>query len=111
MPTFAGGLRDIQLVPWDLAQTHHLDQSTMFAGMLLQQLTDRVPLAQTPVDTAPLRVLASANMPAVLVEMGYLSNPEQERLLASDAFQSSFAQSVFDAVLKFRDAIAAGITR
>jgi len=111
VPTFAGGLRDIQLVPWDLAQTHHLDQSTMFAGMLLQQLTDKVPLAQTPVDTAPLRVLASANMPAVLVEMGYLTNAEQERLLASEAFQSSFAQGVFDAVLKFRDAIAAGITR
>ncbi|HMD34004.1 MAG TPA: N-acetylmuramoyl-L-alanine amidase [Vicinamibacterales bacterium] len=111
VPTFAGGLRDIQLVPWDLAQTHHLDQSTMFAGMLLQQLTDRVPLAQTPVETAPLRVLASANMPAVLVEMGYLTNPEQDRLITSDAFQSSFAQGVFDAVVKFRDAIAAGITR
>jgi len=111
VPTFAGGLRDIQLVPWDLAQTHHLDQSTMFAGMLLQQLTDRVPLAQTPVETAPLRVLASANMPAVLVEMGYLTNPEQDRLLTSDAFQSAFAQGVYDAVVKFRDAIAAGITR
>jgi N-acetylmuramoyl-L-alanine amidase len=111
VPTFAGSLRDIQLVPWDLAQTHHLDQSTMFAGMLLQQLTDRVPLAQTPVETAPLRVLSSANMPAVLVEMGYLTNPDQDHLLTSDAFQSSFSQSLYDAVVKFRDAIAAGISR
>ncbi|HYM25317.1 MAG TPA: N-acetylmuramoyl-L-alanine amidase [Vicinamibacterales bacterium] len=111
VPTFAGGLRDIQLVPWDLAQTHHLDQSTMFAGMVLQQLTDRVPLAQVPVATAPLRVLASANMPAVLVEMGYLTNPEQERLLQSETFQSSLAQGLFEAIVRFRDAIAAGITR
>ena len=102
---------DIQLVPWDLAQTHHLDQSTMFAGMLLQNLTDRVPLAPVPVETAPLRVLASANMPAVLVEMGYLTNPDQERLLTSETFQTSFVQGVFDAVVKFRDAIAAGIVR
>ena len=111
VPTFAGGLRDIQLVPWDLAQTHHLDQSTMFAGMVLQQLTDRVPLAPAPVQTAPLRILASANMPAVLVEMGYLTNPEQERLLSGETFQSSFVQGLFDAIVKFRDAIAAGITR
>lgn len=111
VPTFAGGLRDIQLVPWDLAQTHHLDQSTMFAGMVLQQLTDRVPLAQRPYDTAPLRVLASANMPAVLIEMGYLTNPEQERLLSSEAFQSSFVQGLFDAVVRFRDALGAGITK
>ncbi|HEV3141417.1 MAG TPA: N-acetylmuramoyl-L-alanine amidase, partial [Vicinamibacterales bacterium] len=111
VPTFAGGLRDIQLVPWDLAQTHHLDQSTMFAGMLLQQLADRLPLSQSPLETAPLRVLASANMPAVLIEMGYLTNPEQERLLTSEAFQSSFVQALFDAVVKFRDAIAVGVTR
>src|SRR5439155_680644 len=106
VPTFAGGLRDIQLVPWDLAQTHHLDQSTMFTGMVLQQLTDRVPLAPSPVTTAPLRVLASANMPAVLIEMGYLTNPEQERLLSGESFQSSFVQGVFE---QAREIVAAQI--
>jgi N-acetylmuramoyl-L-alanine amidase len=70
-----------------------------------------VPLAPAPVQTAPLRILASANMPAVLVEMGYLTNPEQERLLSGETFQSSFVQGLFDAIVKFRDAIAAGITR
>ena len=74
VPAFGGGSRDIELVPWDLAQTRHLDQSSAFAGMLEQQLHDHVPLATRPVDRAPLRVLESANMPAVLIEMGYLTN-------------------------------------
>ena len=52
--------------------------------MLEQQLRDHVPLAMHPIEQAPLRVLESANMPAVLIEMGYLSNPEQEKLLAGD---------------------------
>ena len=34
LPTFGGGLRDIEMVPWDLAQTRHLDQSETFAGLV-----------------------------------------------------------------------------
>ena len=41
------------------------------------------------IQQAPFRVLVGANMPAVLVEMGFISNPEQEKQLASDAFQKN----------------------
>jgi N-acetylmuramoyl-L-alanine amidase len=44
-------------------------------------------------------------MPAVLVEMGYLTNPEQEKQLASPEFQAQFVQSAFDGVVRFRDAL------
>ena len=63
------------------------------------------------VDRAPLRVLEPANMAAVLVEMGYLTNAEQERLLLSDAFQSTFVQAIYDSVLRFRDSLAAAGTQ
>jgi N-acetylmuramoyl-L-alanine amidase len=105
VPAFGGGLRDIEMVPWDLAQIRHLDQSSAFASLLAQQFRDRVPLAGHPTDQAPLRVLESANMPAVLIELGYLSNPEQEKLLAADAFQGTFVQAVYDAVVRFRDSL------
>jgi N-acetylmuramoyl-L-alanine amidase len=111
VPTFGGGLRDIELVPWDLAQTRHIDQSIAFASILADHLRDRVPLAARPVDRAPLRVLEPANMAAVLVEMGYLTNAEQERLLLSDAFQSTFVQAIYDSVLRFRDSLAAAGTQ
>jgi N-acetylmuramoyl-L-alanine amidase len=103
VPTFGGGLRDIELVLWDLAQTRHLDRSAAFAELLQQQLHDKVPLSTTPNDRAALRVLESANMPAVLIEMGYLTNPDQEKLLASDPFQASLVQAIVDAVVRFRD--------
>jgi len=108
VPTFGGGLREIDLVPWDLAQTRHIDESTMFAGLLERTFRDRVPLANRAVDRAPLRVLQSANMPAVLIEMGYLTNPEQEKLLSGDSFQNALVQSVYDAIVRFRDTIAGG---
>ena len=107
VPTFGGGSREIELVLWDLAQTRHAEQSAAFADILEQQLHDRIPLTEHPVDRAPLRVLESANMPAVLVEVGFLSNAQQERLLAGEAFQATFAQAILDSIVRFRDSLAA----
>jgi len=110
VPTFGGGSREIELVPWDLAQTRHLDQSSAFADMLEAALRGHVPLAAKPVDRAPLRVLESANMPAILVEMGYLTNPEQAKTIPSDAFQNAVVQALFEAVVKYRDTWSPGGT-
>ena len=52
---------------------------------------------------APMRNLAGANMPAVLIELGYLSNPEEEKLLTSTDFQNRVALAVTEAVAAYRD--------
>ena len=103
VPTFSGGMRAIELVAWDQAQTRHLDQSMVFAGILEERFRDRVALATPAVARAPLGVLESANMPAVLVEMGFLTNPEQEKQLAGNEFQNAFVQALTDAIIAFRD--------
>lgn len=55
------------------------------------------------IQQAPFRVLVGANMPAVLVELGFISNAEQERQLTSEAFQSSVVQALVDSIVRFRD--------
>jgi N-acetylmuramoyl-L-alanine amidase len=111
LPTFGGGLRNIELVPWDLAQYRHIDDSVAFAKIIQEQFRDHVPLSVRPTDQAPLRILESANMPAVLIEMGFLTNEEQEKALAGPEFQSVLVQAIFDSILRFRDRLAAGGTR
>lgn len=108
LPTFGGGLRDIDLVPWDLAQIRHIDRSGELAMILADQFRDHIPLSPHPVDRASLRVLASANMPAVMVEMGYLSNGDQEMKMAGAEFQNALVQAVYDAVVKFRELLGGG---
>jgi N-acetylmuramoyl-L-alanine amidase len=108
VPTFSGAMRDLELVAWDLAQIHHLDQSTAFAALLEERLRDRVPLASRPVDSAPLGVLEPANMPAVLIEIGFLTNRDQERRISSGEFQNSFVQAITEAVVRFRDSLSGG---
>jgi N-acetylmuramoyl-L-alanine amidase len=108
LPTFGGGLRDVDLVLWDLAQTRHVDRSSELATILSEQFRARIPMSVHPIDRAALSVLESANMPAVLVEMGYLSNDAQEAQMAGAEFQNTFVQAIYDAVLKFRDLLGAG---
>jgi N-acetylmuramoyl-L-alanine amidase len=50
-----------------------------------------------------MRDLAGANMPAVLIELGYLSNPEEEKLLTSAEFQNNIAVALTEAISAFRD--------
>jgi len=108
VPIFGGGLRDIELVPWDFAQVRHVDQSTELAHILERELQNRVPLDARAVDRAPFRVLASANMPAILVELGYLTNADQEQQLRAAEFQNTLVQAISDAVLKFREYLSGG---
>ena len=105
MAAAGGGSRDIEFVPWQVAQIPHLRQSATLATILQQQFRNRIPLAPRAVESAPLRVLESANMPAVLVEMGYLTNVDQARLLAGADFQNSLVQALFEGIVRFRDAL------
>jgi len=105
VPAYGGGTRDIELVLWDLAQTRHVDRSAVFARILENQLRGKIALAPRAVDRAPLLVLESANMPAVLIEIGYLTNPDQERQLTGNDTQNTLVQAIVEAVLRFRDAL------
>ncbi len=100
-------MRDVDLVFWDLAQLRHIARSGELAALLEEQFHDRIPLSAHPVDRAPLDVLESANMPAVMLEMGYLTNDEQEAQMNTPEFQNTLVQAVFDAVLRFRDTLGA----
>ena len=50
-------------------------------------------------------VLVGANLPAVLMEIGYLSNPDEENALTSGAHQDRVAGAIFDAISRFRDQV------
>jgi N-acetylmuramoyl-L-alanine amidase len=102
LPALGGGTRTIDLILWETAQARFLEQSSQLAGLVEEGLRARVGMSPRAVQQAPFRVLVGANMPAALVEIGYLSNPEQEQQLASAAYQERIAESLLDALIKFR---------
>jgi len=102
LPSLGGGARSVDLVPWDAAQAKYVRQSSALAGSLEQSLRARVEMSPRGVQAAPFRVLVGAGMPAALVEMGYVSNPEQEKALASTTYHDQIAQALFDGLVQFR---------
>jgi N-acetylmuramoyl-L-alanine amidase len=102
LPVVGGGRRVLEVVPWNLAQAAHIDQSASLATMLDEELRRRVPMSPRGVQRAGMRVLTGANMPAALVEMAYLTNGEQAITARSDDFRNGVADAVYEAIARFR---------
>jgi N-acetylmuramoyl-L-alanine amidase len=101
LPLFGGGTREIDIVPWDRAQARHIDGSATVARLVEGALRGTVPMNPRALQQAPLRVLIGANMPAVLVEIGYLTNTEQEDQLRAGELQGRVVQALADAIQRF----------
>lgn len=102
MPVIGGGTRTLEILRWDLAQARHVERSGRLAAIIAEHLAAHVPMSRSPIRRAPLRVLEGVNMPAALVEMAYLTNPDQEELAASEEYADDVAQALFDGVVRFR---------
>lgn len=103
LPVLGGATRSIDVIQWDLAQVRHVDQSSAFAAILEDSLRGaKVKMAARPRQDAPIRLLTSVNMPAALIEMAYLTNAADRRLVRSEDYQNAMAQGIYDAVLRFR---------
>jgi N-acetylmuramoyl-L-alanine amidase len=93
---------DLALILWDMAQAEHLEESSALASRIQEELAVVTGSEGRGVKQAPFRVLVGATMPAVLVEVAFISNPEEEKLLASDAYQSKIAASLARGIERFR---------
>jgi N-acetylmuramoyl-L-alanine amidase len=74
---------------------------------MIDQLNDDVRMVATPARTAHLYVLAARDIPSVLLEMGFLSNRQDEALLKRRAHRNVLVQAMKDAI----DDYFAGIRR
>jgi N-acetylmuramoyl-L-alanine amidase len=107
LPVFGGGTRDIEVIPWEMAQVRYIEQSAALGSSIEASLRERVPMSPRALQQAPLRVLIGANMPAILLEMGFMTNAEQEKQLTSDAFQADIVEGLVASITRFRDGQAA----
>jgi N-acetylmuramoyl-L-alanine amidase len=98
----ADDTQDLQLILWDLAQTHHMGESQRFANMIQGELNEMLKLKDRGVKQAPFRVLMGATMPAVLVELGFISNPDEEKKLKDPAYREQLVDALSRAVAHYK---------
>jgi N-acetylmuramoyl-L-alanine amidase len=91
----------LDFILWDLAQSAHLKESSELADAIQSELNAVSDTANRGIKQAPFRVLVGASMPAVLVEVAFISNAEEEKKLKNPEFQQAVAEAVARAVARF----------
>jgi N-acetylmuramoyl-L-alanine amidase len=93
-----------------IALNNKLDESKDFAAMVQESMITRLRrtnrnVRNLGVKKAPFVVLIGAGMPSVLAEMSFLTNRAEAQLLKTAAYKQRIAESLHEAVLKYRRAL------
>ncbi len=87
---------------FSLMQNAYLDQSLNFASKIQNDFCERGQRKDRGVKQAGFLVLWKTAMPSVLVELGFLSNPQEEKFLMSDSGQDYLASSIYRAFKSYK---------
>ncbi len=85
-----------------MAQSAYMKQSEQFAESAANSMAKRLRIKNSGVKQAGFFVLVGASMPNVLVELGYLSNRNEEQFLRSESGQDRIADALFRGVKEYK---------
>jgi N-acetylmuramoyl-L-alanine amidase len=98
MPASLGADRTVSEILLDLTQRSTRNRSAIFAEMLLEHISDETDLLRRSHRDANLAILLAPDVPAVLLEMGFINNLEDERALTDPRRRARLMDSVGDAI-------------
>ena len=103
-------MKDLQNLVKAITLNSKIDESRDFAASVQEAMVDRIrdvaPAVQDRgVRTAPFYVLIGANMPSVLAEISFVSNPQDEKLLRTPEHRDRIAASLFEGVRAYLDSL------
>jgi len=91
----------IMMILWDMAQSAYLKQSQRLAEIIQEELNSLLGTANRGIKQAPFKVLTGVACPAVLVEVAFISNPEEERELVKEDFQDNVVQAIYRGLVTY----------
>ena len=100
---FAEHSKEVSDILINLAQRETMNRSSEFANFMVQEMRKSVKLLDNTHRFAGFAVLKAPDVPAVLLEMGYLSNRTEEKLLRQDNYRKKLAKSTSVAIDKYFD--------
>ncbi len=93
---------DLKLILWDLAQQEYLNESSRLAQAVQEEMNRITGIQSRGVKQAPFKVLVGATMPAALVEVAFITNPDEEAKIKSDVFQKTVVEALTTAVARYK---------
>lgn len=97
---------DLNFTLLDLALTNTINSSLRLGALVLREIKKVNPVRFEKPKQAGFKVLKTAEIPSILIELGFISNPTEERLFAQKQFQAAIAQAILSASLTYFDYMA-----
>jgi N-acetylmuramoyl-L-alanine amidase len=92
-------------IVFSLMQNTYLDQSISFAEKIDDEFATRAKRKSRGVKQAPFYVISRVNMPSVLIECGFLTNPKEEDYLNTETGQDYIASAIFRSFRSYKESI------
>jgi len=92
-------------IGFSLLQEQYLDQSILLADIIQKNFVDKLERKNRGVKQAGFLVLRETYMPSVLVELGFLSNKNENQFLRSSNNQKKLAQQIFNGVMQYKESL------
>jgi N-acetylmuramoyl-L-alanine amidase len=92
----------LKSILWDLAQSEFQQESSFMAETVLDSMTMSLRLVPRGVKQAGFYVLGGAAMPAILVEIGFLTNRKEERKLATAEYREAVARAISTGLTEYK---------
>ena len=89
-------------IMFDFMQGTNLEQSINLAALVQSQFEDNAGRVDRGVRQAGFWVLRATSMPSILIEVGYITNAEEERYLATEAGRQKIAESIYNAFREYK---------
>lgn len=93
------------MIALSLRQNAYLDHSLLLSSLIQAQFKDRVGRVDRGVKQAGFLVISYTTMPAALIELGFLTNAEEEDFLQSTKGQEYMASAIYRAFKEYKDRI------
>ena len=95
-------LEGTNLIMATMAQSMFMKESEDLASLIQVEIGKRIQSKNRGVKQAGFYVLVGASMPNVLVEVGYLSNRKEEKLLLKKSYRQKIAEGIYEAIIQFK---------
>ncbi|OIO35217.1 MAG: hypothetical protein AUJ74_07180 [Candidatus Omnitrophica bacterium CG1_02_44_16] len=102
-PSFSNSMLSLKAIVWDMIYTENRKESIELARYIGSAVSKKMGLKLLGVKGAPFAVLKGAKMPAVLVEIGYISNKEGERKLRDGEYRGRMAEAIAAGIVDFKN--------
>jgi N-acetylmuramoyl-L-alanine amidase len=92
----------VKTILWDLAQSEFQWESSRLAETVLDSMTQSLKIPNRGVKQAGFYVLGGAAMPAILIEIGFVTNPREERRLKETRYRDEIARAILAGLTEYK---------